>query len=368
MDVAALFREGDLSATLEAQLAKARRAVDEVAEAEFRSGDANAIAARLFTRFRVEPISLTEGAISVQAEEADIDRRAVPGLDWGFPDDPPTIRGTRVTFNVPFTGDSAILRLRPSGWTTVFPHAALTDSELRFVYEVQSSQVATTKASFDRDLSLTKQYLGWGLDEVNQFNSKLVAIIEGGMHQRTARLDAASEGLAALGLPVRRTETVMIDAHIVRGPQSAASVKTGSGGLAFDVALSFAGEDRAYVQEVAHCLADAKAKVFYDEFQTVSLWGKDLVEHLQDIYQNQARFCVLFISEHYVKKPWPTHERRSALARALVAKAEYLLPARFDDSTLPGLQPTISYVDLRKLSPNDFAALVLAKISISSVA
>jgi hypothetical protein len=143
-----------------------------------------------------------------------------------------------------------------------------------------------------------------------------------------------------------------------------ASGRASNEGLDFDVALSFAGEDRVYVDEVAKHLADAKARVFYDEFQTVALWGKDLTEHLQDIYQNQARFCVLFISQHYVNKPWPTHERRSALARALVAKTEYLLPARFDDSTVPGLQPTISYVDLRKLRPKEFAALVLAKIGI----
>jgi hypothetical protein len=88
VDLIALFRNGDLSATLENQLAKARRAVDEVPEAEIRSADANTAANRIFSRFRVDPVTLTEGAISVQAEVADIDRLAVPGLDWGFLDDP----------------------------------------------------------------------------------------------------------------------------------------------------------------------------------------------------------------------------------------------------------------------------------------
>lgn len=82
MDVIALFRDGDLSATLENQLAKAQRAVDEVPEAELRVADASTTATRLFDRFKVDPVSLTEGAVSVQAEEADIDRRGVPGLDF----------------------------------------------------------------------------------------------------------------------------------------------------------------------------------------------------------------------------------------------------------------------------------------------
>jgi hypothetical protein len=364
VDVIALFRDGDLSATLENQLSKAQRAVNEVPETELRVAEANTIATRLFERFKVDPVTLTEGAVSVQAEEADIDRRMVPGLDWGFPGDPPTVRGTRVIFNVPFTGDAALLRLKPSTWTTVLPRAVITGSELRFVYDVQSSQVAATKASFDRDLAFAKQYIEWGADEVAEFNAKLVSLITNTLNQRLARLEETSEGLAALGLPVRQTKTVGIDAIVVRSSAPTGARTQSAGGPPYDVALSFAGEDRAYVQQVATYIAEAGAKVFYDEFQTVALWGKDLVEHLQDIYQNQARFCVLFISKHYVKKPWPTHERRSAMARALVAKAEYLLPARFDDSTLPGLQPTIGYVDLRKLSPKDFADLVRTKIGI----
>ena len=366
MNLIPLFCHGDLSATLEAQLAEARRAVDEIPETQFRAADMSATGNKLFTRFGVEPVSITEGAISVQAEDADIDRRSVPDRDWGFPGDPPTVRGTRVIYNVPFTGDAAVLRKRPSTWTQRVPRAVITDSELRFVYEVQSSQVASTKASFDCDLSDTKQWLGWANDDLEQFNTKLAAVIEEGINQRNSRLQAASEGLAGLGLPVRRSERVRIDAHLIPAPRSAAPASAPTGRPEYDVALSFAGEDRRYVQKVATYLVEAKAKVFYDEFETVALWGKDLVEHLQDIYENRARFCVLFISEHYVKKPWPTHERRSAQARALVAKEEYLLPARFDDSVVPGLPSTMGFVDLRPLGPRDFAELVLAKIGMSN--
>jgi hypothetical protein len=132
----------------------------------------------------------------------------------------------------------------------------------------------------------------------------------------------------------------------------------------YDVALSFAGEDRSYVEKVAACLKEAGVRVFYDKFESADLWGKDLVAHLQDVYQNRARYCVLFISERYVNKPWPRHERRSAQARALVAGQEYLLPARFDDTALPGLPPTIGFVDLRNMEPTDLAKLILEKLGV----
>lgn len=47
----------------------------------------------------------------------------------------------------------------------------------------------------------------------------------------------------------------------------------------FDVALSFSGEDRKYVEKVAYFLKKMGYSVFYDKYEKVSLWGKDLYEH-----------------------------------------------------------------------------------------
>jgi hypothetical protein len=85
----------------------------------------------------------------------------------------------------------------------------------------------------------------------------------------------------------------------------------------YDVALSFAGEDRSYVHGIAERLHDHGVRVFYDEFMVVDTWGADLIEMFDEVYRKKARFTVAFISSHYVAKQWPTHERRSALARAL---------------------------------------------------
>ena len=84
----------------------------------------------------------------------------------------------------------------------------------------------------------------------------------------------------------------------------------------FDIALSFADEDRAYVDQVAQILRDRGIKVFYDLFEEASFWGKDLYTHLTDVYQHRAKFTVMFISAAYGKKLWTNHERRAAQARA----------------------------------------------------
>jgi hypothetical protein len=134
------------------------------------------------------------------------------------------------------------------------------------------------------------------------------------------------------------------------------------GDFAYDVALSFAGEQRAYVEEVADELRHRGIRPFYDDYEKASLWGKDLYEHLDWVYQKAARFCVLFASETYAAKVWTTHERRSAQARALQAGQEYILPVRFDDTEIPGLRPTVMYLEASSTTPAALAMLLVEKL------
>ena len=106
-------------------------------------------------------------------------------------------------------------------------------------------------------------------------------------------------------------------------------------GVGYEVALSFAGEQRAYVEAVALNLQSRDISVFYDNFETVHLWGKHLPDELQRIYEHRASKVVMFISAEYVEKAWPRHERRAMLSRAIQESGEYVLPVRFDDTEVP---------------------------------
>lgn len=129
----------------------------------------------------------------------------------------------------------------------------------------------------------------------------------------------------------------------------------------YEIALSFAGEDRPYVEQVAAYLKKNDVRCFYDSYEEATLWGKDLAEHLASVYQ-KARYCVMFISTHYATKMWPSHERKNAMARAVEEKGEYILPARFDDTEVPGIRHTLGYIDLRSKTPDALGLLILQKL------
>ena len=130
----------------------------------------------------------------------------------------------------------------------------------------------------------------------------------------------------------------------------------------YDVGLSFAGEQREYVEDVADELASRGIRPFYDNYERSSLWGKDLYAHLSEVYQYKFRFCVIFVSKEYAAKVWPNRERQSAQARALEEKWEYILPARFDDTGVPGLLDTVFYVDLNQTTPVGLCDLIAEKL------
>lgn len=130
----------------------------------------------------------------------------------------------------------------------------------------------------------------------------------------------------------------------------------------FQVALSFAGEQREYVRAVASELAARGVTHFYDEDQTVELWGRDLNEALQEVYRDRARFVVMFVSEAYAAKAWPTRERRAAFESAVTSIEDRILPVRFDDTDIPGLSRSISYVSVSQMSPVELAETLCRKL------
>ena len=136
----------------------------------------------------------------------------------------------------------------------------------------------------------------------------------------------------------------------------------------YDVALSFAGEDRSYVEQVANILRINGVKVFYDLFDEVNLWGKNLYEYLSEIYQARARYTIMFISKYYNSKLWTNHERKSMQARAFRESQEYILPARFDQTEIPGVLTTVGYVNLQNKTPETFALMIEKKLIMSGIA
>lgn len=130
----------------------------------------------------------------------------------------------------------------------------------------------------------------------------------------------------------------------------------------YDIAFSLAGEDRIHAEPIAALLKESNVSVFYDLYEEADLWGKDLYQHLSEIYRDRARYCLVFLSSSYAEKLWTRHELKQAQARAFSENAEYILPLRIDDTEIPGINRTIAYIDLRSRSINHVVDIILKKL------
>ncbi len=135
----------------------------------------------------------------------------------------------------------------------------------------------------------------------------------------------------------------------------------------FDVVLSYASEDRIYAEALADSLRPRGIKVFcysqdMDQERIFDLWGKSLNEYILDIYQNQARYCVIFISQYYATKKWTSREKEAALLRVLNEQEDYILPIRLDDTELPSISSSTVYIRWHKVTVESIADVLVEKL------
>jgi hypothetical protein len=174
---------------------------------------------------------------------------------------------------------------------------------------------------------------------------------------------AVITGLTERGWEAMEASGDSPDSALGDGAASVPPTAMGRDGRVFHVALSFADQQRHYVREVARGLSRRGIEYFYDAEQEIRLWGRNLGEELQRIYMDDSFTVVMFISNDYAQKVWTTHERKAILSRALRERREYVLPVRFDDVELAGLNPDLVYLRADEFTPDALAEAIAEKIA-----
>jgi len=130
----------------------------------------------------------------------------------------------------------------------------------------------------------------------------------------------------------------------------------------YDIALSFAGENREVVEQIAKKLAENNIQVFYDEFEKTKLWGKRLSTHFQRIYGDNTCFVLVFVSKEYSLKDWTNFEFSIARGEAKVRGTEFILPVRLDNTPLFGLPDDMAYLDFNTEGIEGIVSAVIDKL------
>jgi hypothetical protein len=357
-----LFTKYDLRGTLEQHAQRAGNTIASLSASQVAGDAGDAIIVELEKEYRVAPLQVFDNSTAIENDETKIDVSHDPRRAVFDRNRPCYIPGQRVRYLVPFQGDPKMWECRPSSFNLNPPRGKIEGSEIVFEFEVPNDEVSRTRQYFDAELANVKQWIQYAAADVENHNQRLGQLLRDALARRREQLGQTAQQIESLGLPVRK-RTSMAQTAPTTGPARAMRQTSRAPAQDYDVALSFAGEDRDYVEQVAALLQASGIKVFYDKFETVQLWGKNLADHLGEIYGKRSRFVVMFVSKYYPHKGWPTHERQSAQARAIRENKIVLLPARFDNTEIPGLPATTGYIDLRQTASAELAEMIKQKLA-----
>jgi tetratricopeptide (TPR) repeat protein len=133
--------------------------------------------------------------------------------------------------------------------------------------------------------------------------------------------------------------------------------------LRFRVALSYPGERRPFVQQVAERLAAALGPelVLYDRFLEAEFARPGLSTYLQELYRKESELIVLFLCAEY-DKDWCGLELRVVHDLILQRQTSKVMPLRFDATEVPGLLESDGYLWIDKRSAEEVAEKILERL------
>ncbi|UZH54864.1 TIR domain-containing protein [Salinimicrobium tongyeongense] len=106
----------------------------------------------------------------------------------------------------------------------------------------------------------------------------------------------------------------------------------------FEIAISFAGENRELAKYIAEQLEQIDVPTFYDELYESNYLGKAWSKEFERIFVHDSRFVVCLLDENHKNKIWPTFERDCFRKR--VAHGE-VIPIFLDDTVFVGIPDDI---------------------------
>lgn len=118
----------------------------------------------------------------------------------------------------------------------------------------------------------------------------------------------------------------------------------------FEVAISFAGENREMARKFAEKLEIFDVSVFFDELYEANLLGKALTKQFTQIFNEESKFVLCLLDKFHHDKIWPTFERDTFRNRV---GDEAIIPVYLDDTIFLGIPEDLYGFDFKRSATDD---------------
>ena len=135
----------------------------------------------------------------------------------------------------------------------------------------------------------------------------------------------------------------------------------------FRIALSFAGEKRDFVAQVAAVLAErfGEDAILYDKYHEAEFARHDLGILLPKLYGEQSDLIVPVLCPDYDVKRWTGWEWLHIYALLTKGDGQRVMPTRFEHAEVDGLSEAAAFIELDDKTPQYLATRILERLALN---
>lgn len=293
-----LFFEVEASRLFDARRRGLQEEVENASEEQLNSQ--KTYSQELLKKYQIEPLHLYFDGIYVSNREEQIPGESHPRFDF-LVDHMKGKSFSRqvITFHLPYSGTSELLRCIPNPRLLSAPEVSLTNNEILFDIIDFHSDPDRVKREADQKLDAIKKQSQNLANNVEEYNTTLHGQIGKVIGKRIEQLQKQSKVMGSLGFPMKPPEKVETE------EQQVTAASDPHPEFEWDVFISHASEDKeAFVRKLADELGKS-LRVWYDEF---TLKIGDSLRRSIDTGLSQSRYGVVVLSHNFFKKEWPQKE------------------------------------------------------------
>ena len=202
-----LFYEGDLSDAFRAREQRMLDEINSLNENRVLNTSEDDLYDYFVEKYKMEALQIDEEQIKIDYGDAKIDISQSAGYVVWDRSRPLYVTGTRITFYIPFSGNSALLKLQPSTTYSYNPtRADVTDSEIVMIYEQTDSEATKIEDEFKSEIERLRNYLKWIRQDVTTCNSLVCEKASQGIKSRREKILKDRELVEKIGFPIRRRQ------------------------------------------------------------------------------------------------------------------------------------------------------------------
>ena len=198
-----LFSKYDLWANIKSWKEETVKYVSELPPQEIIGVDQELLIQEIVENRSEQGVSLDESGIAChEPTEVQIDVSRNPSYAFFHDSGPHYVKGTSVSFLVPFNGDHRFFEVIPSTRDTCPPQAIVHENHLEIVFEGTDLNSEVMDRQFQQAISEIKKYLSWVNRDLAGYNNALPSLIRTELKKRVEKIQKDTTLVSRLKYPI----------------------------------------------------------------------------------------------------------------------------------------------------------------------